>query len=85
MRSATGDLNHLGLTKAVNKSSLAYNNEHRSWELFRGVYFLPYDQLSPGMKHMRKVFTKRKIYLLDSTVIDLCLKVFDWAHFRKEK
>jgi len=30
MRSATGDLNHLGLTKAMKKSSLAYNNKHRS-------------------------------------------------------
>jgi hypothetical protein len=25
------------------------------------------------------------MYLLDSITIDLCLKVFDWAHFRKKK
>jgi hypothetical protein len=85
MRSATGDLNHLGLDKAMNKSSLAYNNEHRSWELFRDMYYHLYDELSPDMKHLRKLLPKRKIYLLDSTVIYLCLKVFDWAHFRKKK
>jgi IS4 transposase len=28
---------------------------------------------------------KRKIYMLDSTVISLCLKVFDWAKYRKQK
>ena len=25
------------------------------------------------------------MYSLDATVIDLCLKVFDWAKFRKRK
>jgi hypothetical protein len=28
---------------------------------------------------------KGKIYLLDATMIDLCLKVFPWAEFRKTK
>lgn len=85
MRSATGDLNHLGLTKAMKKSSLAYNNEHRSWEVFRDMYFELYNQFAPGLKKARNILPKRKIYLLDSTVIDLCLEVFDWAHFRKKK
>lgn len=85
MRSATGDLNHLGLTKAMKKSSLAYNNQHRSWEVFRDMYFELYDHFAPGLQKARKILPKRKIYLLDSTVINLCLEVFDWAHFRKKK
>ena len=85
MRSATGDLNHLGLIKAMKRSSLAYNNQHRSWEVFRDMYFELYDHFAPGLKKARKILPKRKIYLLDSTVIDLCLEVFDWAHFRKKK
>ena len=85
MRSATGDLNHLGLTKAMKKSSLAYNNQHRSWEVFRDMYFELYDHFAPSLKKARKILPKRKIYLLDSTVINLCLEVFDWAHFRKKK
>ena len=28
---------------------------------------------------------KRKIFLLDATIIPLCLSVFDWAQFRKRK
>jgi hypothetical protein len=85
MNSATGDLNHLGVTKAMNKSSLSYNNEHRSWELFRDMYFMLFDKLSPQLSNPRKLLPKRKIFLLDSTTIDLCLNVFDWAKFRKRK
>ena len=85
MRSATGDLNHLGVTKAMRRSSLAYNNQHRNWELFQAMYFCLYDQFESTLKKNRKLLPKRKIYLLDSTTIDLCLKVFDWALFRKKK
>jgi hypothetical protein len=85
MRSATGDLNHLGVTKAMRRSSLAYNNQHRSWKLFQAMYFSLYEQFEPTLKKNRKLLPKRKIYLLDSTTIDLCLKVFDWAMFRKKK
>lgn len=85
VRSATGDLNHLGVTKALKKSSLAYINEHRSWELFRDMYFELYDRLRPSLKLSRKLLPKRQIFLLDSTTIDLCLNVFDWAKFRVKK
>ena len=85
MRSATGDLNHLGVTKAMRRSSLAYNNQHRNWELFQAMYFSLYDQFESTLKKSRKLLPKRKIYLLDSTTIDLCLKVFDWAKFRQRK
>jgi IS4 transposase len=85
MRSATGDLNHLGVSRAMCRSSLAYNNEHRSWELFRDMYFHLYDQLQPHLKDKRKLLPKRKIFLVDSTTIDLCLNAFDWAKFRRRK
>ena len=35
LRSATGNLNHLGNVHAPTKSNLGYQNQHRSWELFR--------------------------------------------------
>ena len=85
MRSATGDLNHLGVNKAMCKSSLSYNNEHRNWKLFESMYYELFHKLSPGMKKGRTLLPKRQIYLLDSTTIDLCLNVFDWAKFRKRK
>jgi transposase len=44
-----------------------------------------FDKLSPQLSNPRKLLPKRKIFLLDSTTIDLCLNVFDWAKFRKRK
>jgi hypothetical protein len=85
MRSATGNLNHLGLSKSIKKSSLAYVNSVRPWGLFRDMYFDLYEQLRPSLKLPRKLLPKRKIFLLDSTTIDLCLSVFDWAKFRAKK
>jgi transposase len=40
-----------------------------------------------GLYLQRKKFKEisRKIYMLDSTVITLCLKVFDWATYRNQK
>lgn len=85
MRSATGDHNHLGVSKSMCKSSLAYNNEHRDWRLFEAMYYRLLEELAPQLKRKRQFLPKRKIYLLDSTTIDLCLEVFDWAKFRKRK
>ena len=39
LRSATGNLNHLGIDKAPSKSSISYQNKHRSYEVFKDYYF----------------------------------------------
>jgi len=86
--SASGNLNHLGIQgKTPSRSSLSYINEHRDWRMFREFYFLLKDNLQNNGHLKRKKFKeiKRKIYMLDSTVISLCLKVFDWAKYRQEK
>lgn len=86
LRSASGNLNHLGLLKSPSKSSLSYQNEHRDWKLFKDYYFelLPKLSASAGFKQTRFKI-KSKIYLLDSTTISLCLSLFDWAKFRRKK
>jgi hypothetical protein len=86
LRSATGNLNHMGVSKAPCKSSLSYINEHRSWELFRDFYFAQLEQLYTQANFKRVKFRiKSKIFLLDATTISLCLSVFDWAHYRRKK
>jgi len=86
LRSASGNLNHLGLQKAPSKSSLGYQNQHREWRLFQDYYFRLLDQLG-GIAQFKQVRfkIKAKILLLDSTTISLCLSLFDWAKFRKKK
>src|ERR1035437_6797110 len=39
LRSATGNLNHLGISKAPSKSTISYENKHRNWELFKDYYY----------------------------------------------
>ena len=39
LRSATGNLNHLGVERAPSKSTISYQNKHRDWELFKSYYF----------------------------------------------
>ena len=38
LRSATGNLNHLGIKKAPSKSSISYQNKHRDWRIFQSFY-----------------------------------------------
>ncbi len=39
LRSATDNLNHLGVARAPSKSSISYQNASRSPELFKDFYF----------------------------------------------
>ena len=86
LRSATGNLNHLGIGKGPSKSSVSYQNKHRDWTLFRDFYYQLQGQLShlAGFKQL-KFKIKSKIFLLDSTTISLCLSLFDWAKYKTGK
>lgn len=87
LKSATGNLNHLGiLKKTPSKSSLSYINQHRDSILFKDYYYclLSHLQQKAGFKQI-KFKIRKKIYLLDSTLITLCLSVYDWARYTKVK
>jgi len=86
LKSASGNLNHLNVNVPPSKSSLSYINQHRDWQLFKDYYFSMLGKLS-GMANFKQTRfkIKSKILLLDSTTIDLCLSLFDWAKFRKKK
>lgn len=86
LRSATGNLNHLGIAKAPSKSTISYQNKHRSWELFRDYYYHLFQHLGQQARFKRVRFRiKSKIFLLDSTTISLCLSLFDWAKYKTAK
>ncbi len=84
LRSCEGKLKHLGIT-APNRSTLAYANEHRPWELYQKVFLQLLERCRMQVKEERKFRFKNKLVSLDSTTIDLCLSVFDWARFRRTK
>lgn len=81
-----GKLRHLGVSEPPKRSTLAYANEHRPWELYRSVF---YDLLkhcqreAAGQK--RKFRFKHKLLSIDSTTIALSLSMFDWAQYKRSK
>lgn len=85
LRSCEGKLKHLGI-RAPSHSTLAYANEHRPWELYQIIFVKLYErcrsQASLGKKKFR---FKNKLISMDASVIDLCLKMYDWAHFCRTK
>ncbi len=85
LRSCEGKLKHLGIS-APAKSSLAYANEHRPCELYQLLFLKLLDRCQSQFNLGKRKFRfKNKLYSLDSTIIDLCLEVFDWAHYRRTK
>src|ERR1700756_2699840 len=84
LKSCEGKLAHLGI-EAPAKSSLSYANAHRPWELYQKVFYSVLNTVSNSVKVPRKFRFKHKLVSVDSTTIDLCLSVFDWAKFRRTK
>ena len=75
---------HLGFGKAVTKSNLSKANNNRDYRIFEEF---AYHMVAEAQKRRAtEIFKlKGKVYAFDSTTIDLCLNVFQWALFRKKK
>jgi hypothetical protein len=78
---------HIGINdkeREVKRSTLSYANAHRDSNLFKGMFeYLLTQARSIQSSHGFRF--KNPLYSLDSTVIDLCLKLFPWADFRTGK
>ncbi|GAB6183222.1 hypothetical protein JCM13991_09630 [Thermodesulfovibrio hydrogeniphilus] len=85
LASCVGKLRHLGIKEAPKRSTLAYANEHRPWELFQAVFYMLLQRCQSKFTGKRKFRFKNKLMSFDASVIELCATVFDWAKFRKTK
>jgi hypothetical protein len=87
LASCEGKLKHLGIPRAPKRSTLAYANEHRPWQLYQTVFHQLLAKCEGVVRGRgkKKFRFKNKLVSLDSSVIDLCLSLFDWAHFRRTK
>jgi hypothetical protein len=84
LAASEGKLRHLGLPEAPSRSTLAYANQHRPWQLYRGVFY----QLLGRCREVaggHGFRFKNKLLSLDATLIELCATVFDWAQYRRTK
>jgi len=80
-------LYHSGIKQPVPKSTLAEANESRDWRIYA-------DYAQVLIKEARDLYrqdnefkldVENMVYALDSSTIDLCLSLFPWAKFRKNK
>jgi transposase len=86
LRSRQSKLYHMGIRSKVSRSTLAKANENRDWRIYA-------DFAQVLIHHARDLYRdedfgvelENTVYALDSTTIDLCLSLFPWALFRKNK
>ena len=86
LRAHESKLYHLGIRGHVARSNLADANEKRDWQIYRdfaNVLIVEARRLYAGDAFA--VDLENTVYALDTTTIDLSLKVFPWAHFRTTK
>lgn len=87
LQASEGKLVHLGVAKAPKHSTLAYANQHRPWEIYQDLFLALLGHLRAKLPTHAKtpLVVPGKLFSLDSTVIDLCARVFDWAKYRTAK
>ncbi len=86
LRAAKQKTYHMGIRGKISRNTLAHANQTRDWRIyadFAQVLIGKARQLYA--KDSFGVVLKQTTYALDATTIDLCLSLFPWATFRKNK
>lgn len=85
LATSMGKMIHLGLPKAPSRSTLAYANEHRPWQLYQKLFYHLLGLCKSQFGGTHKFRFKNRLLSFDATVIALSLSIFDWAQFRRTK
>jgi hypothetical protein len=86
LAASEGKLRHLGVNSAPCRSTLAYANQHRPWQLYRTLFEQLVEVCRLEARSKRRKFRfHHPLLSLDSTVIPLCLAVFNWAAYTRTK
>jgi hypothetical protein len=83
LRSMQPKLYHLGFRSQVSRSTLADANESRDWRIFAEV--AQHLMVTAQRLYSHEPFAveiAQVAYVLDATLIDLCLSLCPWARFR---
>lgn len=86
LRSMSGRLYHMGFRGKISRSTLADANENRDWRIYADfAMILIHRARELYINDSFGIDLDNTVYALDSTTIDLCLALFPWARFRKNK
>ena len=79
-------LYHMGIRGQVSRNTLANANNQRDWRIYADfAQVLIHQARGLYLEDSFGVDLENTVYALDSTTIDLCLSLFPWARFRKNK
>jgi len=80
-------LYHAGFRSLIKRSTLADANETRDWRIFADFaqVLIPEARALYKTDNNFNIDIDNMVYALDSTSIELCLSLFPWAKFRKNK
>lgn len=83
----TKKLYHLGIGRAISKSTLSRANKKRDWRIYRDLALSLISRAKELYKgdSQLEVDIKDNVFIIDSSTIDLCLSLYPWAKFRKAK
>ena len=82
LAASEGKLRHLGVARAPTRSTLAYANEHSSWQIYEDVFKQLASMCQAAARDQKARFRfKHPLLSLDSTTIPLCLSMFEWAKY----
>jgi len=78
---------HIGIKQVISHSTITRANESRDWRIYAdfGKYLINLVRPLYADDKDFSIDLDNTVYALDSTTIDLCLSVFPWAKFRKNK
>jgi hypothetical protein len=84
LRAVQPKLYHVGIRARIARSTLADANETRDWRIYA-------DFANGLIRTARTLYVDEPlsidladtVYALDATIIELCLAVFPWAHYRR--
>jgi hypothetical protein len=80
-----GKLRHLGVEAPPNRSTLSYANEHRPWGLYQTIFQQLLGRCEIAAKGKKRFRFKNPLLTIDTSTIDLCASLFDWAKYKRAK
>lgn len=86
LRSKQNKLYHMGIRGQVSRNTLSNANNQRDWRIYADLaMILIHRARELYINDPFGIDLNNTVYALDSTTIDLCLALFPWARFRKNK
>jgi len=86
LRAQAQKLYHMGIRGNVSRSTIADTNEQRNWQIYADLAYSLINTARKLYSNASFAFElEQTAYALDATTIDLCLSIFPWANFRKNK